>query len=68
MKQVAPNVYVESGIPVCNLGLVTTKEGIVLIDSPLKPSDGVKWREEATKKGKVSYLISEPITVLLSVP
>ena len=58
MKQVTPNVYVESGIPVCNLGLITTKEGIVMIDVPFWPSGAVKWREEVSKRGKPCYLIN----------
>jgi len=58
MIQVTQNVYVESGIKACNLGLITTKEGIVLVDVPIGPSDAVKWREEALKRGNLRYLIN----------
>jgi len=58
MKQVTENVYVETGIFACNLGLIATKEGIVLIDTPLRPTDAVRWREEAGKKGEVKYLVN----------
>jgi cyclase len=58
MIQVTPNVYVESGLQFCNLGLVTTKEGVVMIDTPFNPSDAVKWRDEVSKRGKPHYLIN----------
>ena len=57
MIQVTANVYVESNI-LCNLGLVTTKEGIVIIDTPMNPTDAVKWRDEITKKGTLRYVIN----------
>ena len=58
MKQVTTNVYVESGLRFCNLGFVTTKEGIVMVDTPWNPADAVKWREEVSKMGKPRYLIN----------
>lgn len=58
MKQVTENVYVETGIFACNLGLITTKEGNVLIDTPMRPTDAVKWKDEVSKKGDVRYLIN----------
>ena len=58
MIQVSKNVFVENHIRACNLGLIVTKEGIVLIDVPIAPSDAVKWRDEAGKKGELRYLIN----------
>jgi cyclase len=58
MLQITENVYVETGIFACNLGLVTTKEGNVLIDTPMRPTDAVRWREDAGKKGEVKYLVN----------
>ena len=58
MIQITKNVYVETGMPACNLGFVTTKEGIVMIDTPMRPTDAVKWRDEASKKGEIRYLIN----------
>jgi cyclase len=58
MIQISKNVYVENRIKACNLGLITTREGIVLIDVPLAPSDAVKWRDEVAKKGELRYLIN----------
>ncbi len=58
MRQVTANVYVETGFRGCNPGFVTTREGVVMIDSPFRPSDAVKWRDEIAKKGEVRYLIN----------
>ncbi len=58
MQQISPNVYVENGFFACNLTFVTTKEGIVMIDVPMLPTDAVKWREEINKKGQIKYVIN----------
>ncbi|MFC1901699.1 MBL fold metallo-hydrolase [Chloroflexota bacterium] len=58
MIQVTANLYVETGMLACNLGLVTTKEGLIMIDTPMRPTDAVKWREEVSRKGEVRYLIN----------
>lgn len=58
MIQVSPNVYVESNNTFCNLGLITTKEGVVIVDTPMSPTDSVKWRDEVAKKGKLRYVIT----------
>ena len=55
MIQVTQNIYVENNIPSCNLGLVTTKEGLVIIDTPSRPTNAIKWRDEVIKKGDVRY-------------
>ena len=39
MKQLTANVFVETGLKGANHGLVMTSDGIVLIDTPHKPSD-----------------------------
>ena len=46
MKKVTENVFVETGIFACNLGLVTTKEGNIMIDTPHQATDAVRWRDE----------------------
>jgi len=58
MIQITKNVYVETGMMACNIGFVTTKDGLVLIDTPMRPSDAVRWREEARRKGEIRYLIN----------
>ena len=39
MQQLTSNVFVETQVRGCNFGYVTTSDGIVMIDSPQKPSD-----------------------------
>jgi cyclase len=70
MKQVTKNVYIETSHEGCNHGFVTTKEGIVMIDAPMLPTDAMKWREEVNKKGKVRYIVNtDPhIDHFLSIP
>lgn len=58
MRQITQNVYVEEKLVACNLGLITTSKGVVLVDSPMRPTDTVKWRDEVTQKGEVQYLIN----------
>lgn len=57
MKQVTENVFVESSFA-CNVGLITTENGNILVDSPMRPSDAVKWKNEISDRGKVKYLIN----------
>ena len=58
MIQVTENVSVENGFAGCNLGLVTTSEGVVMIDTPIRPSDAIKWRDTIARKGKIRYVIN----------
>ncbi|MBW1767561.1 MAG: MBL fold metallo-hydrolase [Deltaproteobacteria bacterium] len=58
MEQVSANVYAETGLGGCNPGFVTTKDGIVMIDSPQIPSDAIHWRNEMKNKGEIRYLIN----------
>lgn len=59
MRQITQNVFVETGFSRgCNPGFITTSEGIVMVDSPYRPSDAIRWREEIARRGKVLYLIN----------
>src|SRR3990172_11425386 len=58
MIQVTKNVFVETGMTACNVGFLATEEGIVMIDTPMRPTDAVKWRDEAGKKGEIRYLVN----------
>lgn len=61
MEKITKNVYVEIGTRGCNASFVTTREGVVMIDTPMLPADAVRWRDEIAKFGPVRYLInSEP--------
>ena len=58
MIQISENVFAETGIHACNLGLIITREGNILIDTPMIARDAIKWRDEVNKKGEVRYLIN----------
>jgi len=56
--QLTTNVYIETGFGGANVGYVTTEDGLVMIDSPPKPTDAVTWQREVKSKGTVRYLIN----------
>jgi cyclase len=59
MRQLTRNVFVETEIRGCNHGFVTTSDGIVMIDSPHKPSDALKLKAEIDKRGgRLRYIIN----------
>ena len=58
MKQVTDNVYVETGYRGCNPGFVITSSGVVMVDTPQRPSDALLYKTEIEKLGKIVYLIN----------
>lgn len=58
MQQLTSNVFVETQSRGCNHGFVTTSEGIVMIDSPHKPSNALKLRTEIATRGPLRYIIN----------
>jgi cyclase len=56
--QISPHIAVETQIPLCNLGVISTPEGIILVDVPVRPTDSVKWRDLIKAKGEIRYLIN----------
>ena len=58
MEQVSPHVYIDPSHGPCNVGAIRTPEGVVLIDSPNKPTRAVRWREEIKVLGEARYLIN----------
>jgi len=58
MQQLTGNVFVETRIRGCNHGFVTTSDGIVMIDSPHKPSDALKLKAEIARRGPLRYIIN----------
>jgi len=55
--QLTDNVYVETAYEGANVGHVTTEQGIVMIETPQRPTDAVAWRTQMEGKGKLKYLI-----------
>ena len=58
MQQITSNVFAETQVRGCNHGFVTTSDGVVMIDSPQKPTDALKWKAEIEKHGDLRYIIN----------
>ncbi len=58
MQQISSNVHIETRQKGANHGLVATSDGLVLIDTPHKPSDAVRLRSEIERRGKLRYIIN----------
>lgn len=48
MHKLAGNVYVENSFSGVTVGAIVTKDGIVVVDTPTRPSDARTWREKLT--------------------
>ena len=49
MEQITSNLFVETQVRGCNHGFIKTSDGLVMIDSPHKPSDAIKLKAEMQK-------------------
>src|SRR5215471_15983038 len=58
MKQLTAHVLVETGLKGANHGLVMTSDGLVLIDTPHKPSDALRLKGEIEQRGRLRYIIN----------
>jgi glyoxylase-like metal-dependent hydrolase (beta-lactamase superfamily II) len=58
MKQLTANVFAETGLRGSNHGIVTTSDGIVLIDGPFKPSDTLRLKAEIARRGRLRYILN----------
>jgi cyclase len=58
MKQLTANVFIETELKGANHGFVTTSDGIVLIDTPHKPSDALRLKDEIGRRGRLRYIIN----------
>jgi len=58
MQQLTESVLIETQQKGANHGLVTTSDGLVLIDTPHKPSDAVRLRTEIERRGRLRYIIN----------
>jgi glyoxylase-like metal-dependent hydrolase (beta-lactamase superfamily II) len=56
MKQLTANVFVETELRGSNHGIVTTSDGIVMIDTPHKPSDALRLKADVERRGRLRYI------------
>ncbi|MFC1494033.1 MBL fold metallo-hydrolase [Thermodesulfobacteriota bacterium] len=57
MQQITDNVYVETIFQGCNSSFIVTKQGAVVIDTPMVPAEARKWKLEIEKHAPVKYVI-----------
>lgn len=55
MNQLAPNVFYLNRYP--TFGCVVTREGVVAVDGPMRPTDAAEWRAFLESKGPIRYII-----------
>lgn len=58
LTEIDSNVFVETEHLGSNNSIICTREGVVLVDSPHRPSDAIRWRRKVESCGKVAYLIN----------
>ena len=58
MQQLAENVWVETGKRGSNHGIMRTKDDLVLIDGPQKPSDTFALKAEIAQHGELKYILN----------
>jgi len=58
VQQLTANVWAETGLRGANHGFVATSDGIVMIDTPHKPSDAVRLKSEIERRGQLRYIIN----------
>lgn len=58
MEQIDHNLFVETKNLGSNNSMIVTDKGVVLIDSPHKPTDAIRWKRETEARGKVLYVVN----------
>jgi cyclase len=58
MRQLTGNVFIETEQRGSNHGIVTTTDGIVLIDGPHKPSDTLRLKADIERRGPLRYILN----------
>src|SRR5438094_8780263 len=58
MKQLTANVFIETELRGSKHGIVTTSDGIVMIDTPHKPSDALRLKADVERRGRLRYILN----------
>jgi cyclase len=60
IQEIAPNIFVETDYHGANVGYIVTGEGVILIDTPMLPTDARHWRAEIQRRTdqRIIYIIS----------
>ena len=57
LTEIDSNVLVETEHLGSNNAIIVTRDGVVLVDSPHRPTDAMRWRRIVESCGKVAYLM-----------
>jgi glyoxylase-like metal-dependent hydrolase (beta-lactamase superfamily II) len=58
MEKIKDGIYAGMKFRGCNSGLIVTPEGIVMIDTPMVPSEAKQWLADIKKMGELKYVIN----------
>lgn len=58
MQEIAQGVYFAPSFRGVNLGLVTSDEGVVLINTPMLPTMALEWRDSLQAYGPIRYILN----------
>ena len=60
IREIAPNIFIETEYHGANVAFIVTGEGVVLIDTPMLPDDARAWLREIQKTTgeEVIYIIN----------
>ena len=58
MRRLTENVFIETEQRGSNHGIVTTTDGLVLIDGPHKPSDTLRLKADIERRGPLRYILN----------
>jgi cyclase len=60
IREIAPNVFIETKLHGANVAFIITGEGVILIDTPMLPNDARFWLAEIKKRTdqKILYIIN----------
>jgi cyclase len=60
IREIAPDIFIETEFHGANVCFVITGEGVILIDTPMLPSDARAWRNEIETRTdeKILYIIN----------
>jgi cyclase len=57
LQQVTDNIYTETAFQGCNSSFIVTKEGAVVIDTPMVPKEAQEWKRQIESYAPVRYVI-----------
>jgi len=60
VREIAPNVFVETEYHGANVAFIATSQGVILIDSPMLPKEAAHWRARIEKQTgeRILYVIN----------